>query len=185
MRIFKKFPVGPEILSMLALIALVTVVYLCSLPETFHSLSHRKANAAEMMAHARERVVKEGVLFASLVHAADQAAVTKLRQQLVDNEREFHDLTAETIAELPEAAADVEIATGLFDHVSAAGWRAASTAPQMEPEQRRAVLEGAFARDLDELRSKIERIELGLQRHDVNYNPGEVRRSVDTGTRSL
>lgn len=185
MRVFKKFPIGPEILSMLALIALVTVVYLCSLPETFHSLSHRKANAAEMMAHARERVVKEGALFASLVHSADQAAIAKLRQQLVDNEREFHDITSEAIAELPEAAADVEIATGLFDHVSATGWHAAAAAPQLSPEERRPLLEGAFAKELDQLRSNIERIELSLQRHDASYSSGEVRRSPDTSTRAL
>ena len=185
MRVFKKFPVGPEILSMLALIALVTVVYLCSLPETFHSLSHRKANAAEMLAHARERVVREGALFTSLIHSTDPAGIAKLRQQLVDNEREFHDMTSETIAELPEVAADVEIATGMFDHVSAAGWRAAAQAPQLEPEERRPLLEGTFKRELDELRSAIERIELGLQRHDVNYNGGEVHRSPDTGARAL
>ena len=130
MRIFKKSPVGPEILSMLALIALVTVVYLCSLPETFHSLSHRKANAVEMMGHAREHVLKEGALFASLVHAADQRAIARLRQQLVDNEREFHDISSEVISELPEVAADVETITSLFDHLSATGWRADKPSPK-------------------------------------------------------
>lgn len=168
MRGFKKFPVGPEILSMLALIALVTVVYLCSLPETFHSLAHRKANAAEMMGHARERVVREGVLFGSLVRTADQTAIAKLRQDLVDNERDFHDVVAEAIDELPEAGADVEAVIGQFDHLSAAGWRAAAMAPQLHPEERRSLLDGAFARELDELRSDVERIELGLQRREAS-----------------
>ena len=168
MRGFKKFPVGPEILSMLALIALVTVVYLCSLPETFHSLAHRKANAAGVMGHARERVVREGVLFGSLVRTTDQAAMAKLRQELVDNERDFHDLVAEAIDELPEAGADVEAIISQFDHLSAAGWKAAATAPQMQPEERRSLLDGAFVRELDELRSGVERIELGLQHRDGN-----------------
>ncbi len=159
---------------MLALIALVTVVYLCSLPETFHSLSHRKANAAEMMGHAREHVLKEGALFSSLVHAADQAAITRLRQQLVDNEREFHDISSEVISELPEVAADVETVTSLFDHLSATGWRAAAVAPQMPPEDRRALLDGPLARELDELRSSVEKIELNLQNHDAAYR-NEVR----------
>lgn len=166
MRGFKKFPVGPEILSMLALIALVTVVYLCSLPETFHSLAHRKANAAEMMGRARERVVKEGVLFGSLVRTADQAAIARLRQELVDNERDFHDIVAEAIDELPEAGADVEAVISQFDHLSADGWRAAATAPQLPPEERRSLLDGAFVRELDELRSGVERIELRLQRQE-------------------
>jgi len=168
MRILKKSPIGPEILSMLALIALVTVVYLCSLPETFHSLTHRKANAAEMMGHAREHVLKEGALFASLVHAADQSAITKLHQKLVDNEREFHDITSEVISELPEVAADVETVTSLFDHLSATGWRAASVAPQSSPEDRRAMLDGPLARELDELRSSVEKIELSLQHQEMS-----------------
>src|SRR5579859_7541543 len=106
MRGFKKFPVGPDILSLLAVVARATVVYLCSLPETFHSLSHRKANAAELMAHARELIVKEGSLFASLVHAADDQAGSRIRQQLVDNERAFHDIASEFSSELPEATND-------------------------------------------------------------------------------
>ena len=182
MRGFKKIPVVPEILSMVALIALVTVVYLCSLPETFHSLAHRKASTADMMGRARDHVVREGVLFVSLIYAADPAAIAKLRQQLVDNERCFHTIAAAAIDELPEAAADVEIVAGQFDHMSAAGWRAAAVAPQASPEDRRALLDSLFARELDEVRSGVERIELGLQRHDATFR-GEVRRGGDADTR--
>jgi hypothetical protein len=131
-----------------------------------------------MMGHARQHVLKEGALFASLVHAADQAAIARLRQQLVDNEREFHDISSEVISELPEVAADVETVTSLFDHLSATGWRAAAAAPQMAPEERRALLDGPLARELDELRSGIEKIELSLQSHDATYRD-EVRGRAD------
>jgi len=164
---------------MSALIAVITVVYLCSLPETFHSLAHRKANAAEMLSHSREHIVKEGALFASLVHAADQPATAKLRQQLVDNEREFHDTASEVIAELPEIASDVEVMVGMFDHLSAAGWRAAAIAPQLPEDERRALLDGPFAKELDVLRAKTERVELSLQqRQDAAY-PAQAHRPAE------
>jgi len=66
MRILRKFPVGPDVLTLSAVIALAAIVYLCSLPATFQSLSHRKAGAAELMGQAREHVVTEGGLFTAL-----------------------------------------------------------------------------------------------------------------------
>jgi hypothetical protein len=162
MRSFNKFPVGPDILSVLAVVALVTVVYLCSLPGTFQSLSHRKANGAVLMGHARELIVKEGALFASLVYAADEQASTKVRQQLVDNERSFHDVASEFSSDLPEAAVDVDSLVSLFDHVAAVGWRAAAVAPQASPEERERLLDGNFAKSLEDLRGTAERIETSL-----------------------
>ena len=164
MRRFNKFPVGLDILSLLAVVALVTVVYLCSLPEMFYSLSHRKANAAGLMGHARELIVKEGTLFASLVHAADDSAGAKLRQQLVDNERAFHDIASEFSSELPEATSDIERVVSLFDHLAATGWRAAAVAQQSSPEERGALLDGNFAKALEELRTSSEHIEQSLQK---------------------
>lgn len=162
MRSFNKFPVGPDILTLLAVVALVTIVYLCSLPETFHSLSHRKANAADLMAHARELIVKEGTLFSSLVHAEEQGAA-KVRQQLVENERAFHDIASEFSSELPEATNDIEGMVSLFDHLAAAGWRAAAVAPQSSPAERDMLLGGNFAKVLAELRTSSERIEQTLK----------------------
>ena len=163
MRSFNKFPVGPDILSLLAVVALGAIIYVCSLPETFHSLSHRRANAAELMGHARELSVREGALFISLVHAQDQGAA-KIRQQLVENERAFHDIASEFSSELPEATHDIEGMVSLFDHLAAAGWRAAAVAPQSSPEEREALLGGNFAKVVEELRTSFERIEQTLKR---------------------
>jgi hypothetical protein len=149
------FPLALDLLSLLVVVALVTVVYLCSLPETFQSLSHRKANAAELMGHARNLIVEEGTLFASQLQAADEQASTRIRRQLVDNERAFHDVASEFSAELPEAANDIESLVSLFDRLSASGWRTGA-----EP------LDANFVKALEELRSRSERIEFSLQRHD-------------------
>jgi hypothetical protein len=162
MRSFNKFPVGLDVLSFLGVIVLVAVVYLCSLPGTFHSLSHRKASAAQLVGHAHELIVKEGALFASLVHAADEPSGAKLRQQLVDNERAFHDIASEVSSELPEAAGDIETMVGEFDRLAAAGWRAAAVAPQSSPEERETLLDGAFAKALEELRTGSDHIEQSL-----------------------
>ncbi|HMA48133.1 MAG TPA: hypothetical protein VKP60_00195 [Magnetospirillaceae bacterium] len=175
MRRFNKFPVGPDVLSLVAVIALVTIVYLCSLPETFHSLSHRKANAAELMGHARELIVKEGDLFTALMRAADEQGSAKIRQHLVDNERTFHDIASEFSSELPEATNDIESMVSLFDHLAASGWRAAAAAPQSPPEERETLLDGNFAKALEELRGSAERIELSLQRHDAALRSQAVR----------
>lgn len=184
MRRFNKFPVGPDVLSLVAVVALVTIVYLCSLPETFHSLSHRKADAAELMGHARELIVKEGSLFTSLVQAADEQGSARIRQRLVDNERAFHDIASEFSSELPEATNDIESMVSLFDHLAATGWRAAAAAPQASPQEREALLDGTFAQALEELRSSSERIELSLQRHDAALRSQAVR-PVAKGTISL
>src|SRR5579859_5201599 len=95
MRRFTTFPVGPDLLTLAAVVALAAIVYLCSLPSTFQSLSHRQAGAAELMGQVRERIVKEGNLFSELVRAADDQSSSKLRQQLVDNERGFHEAASE------------------------------------------------------------------------------------------
>jgi hypothetical protein len=163
MRSSKKIPVWSDILSLLAVVVLVTIVYLCSLPQMFHSLSHRKANAAELLVHARELTVKEAALFSSLVHAEEQGAA-KIRRQLVENERAFHDIVSEFSSELPEATKDIEAMVSLFDHLAAAGWRAAAVAPQSSPEERDALLGGKFAKVLEELRTNSERIEQTLKR---------------------
>ncbi len=162
MRSLNKFPVGPDILSLVGVIALVATVYLCSLPETFHSLSHRKASAAQLVGHAHELIVKEGALFASLVHAADETSGAKLRQQLLDNERAFHDIASEFSSELPEATSDIEAMVGEFDRLAAAGWRAAAVAPQSSPEERGSLLDGTFAKSFEELRDDALRIEQTL-----------------------
>ena len=169
MRILRKFPVGPDVLTLSAVLALVAVVYLCSLPATFQSLSHRKAGAAELMGQAREHIVKEGGLFTSLVHAADDSASAKLRQQLVDNERAFHEAVSEIASELPEAKTDIEALVSRFDHLAATGWQAAAMAPQSPPEAREELLEGAFAQTLDELRDESQKMELSLHAHDATY----------------
>lgn len=162
MRSFNKFRVFPDVLSLLAVVALVIVVYLCSLPETFHSLSHRRANAAELMGHAREMVVKEGALFASLVRAADEQAAVRLRQQLVDNERAFHDTASEFSSDLPESAGEVDNLVSQFDHLAAAGWRAAGIAPQSTPEERETLLDASFTKTLEDLRDSCESFESSL-----------------------
>jgi len=162
MRSFNKFPVGPDVLSLVGVIALVAVVYVCSLPDTFHSLSHRKASAAQLVGHAHDLIVKEGALFASLVHAADETSGARLRQQLVDNERAFHDIASEFSSELPEATSDIEAMVGQFDRLAAAGWRAAAVAPQSSPEDRETLLDGSFAKALEELRTGSDHIEQSL-----------------------
>jgi hypothetical protein len=162
MRSFRKFPVGPDILTLLAVLAMAGVVYLCALPGTFQFLSTRHAGAAELMGQAREHIVKEGSLFTSLVHAADDTAAAKLRQQLVDNERAFHDVASEVASDLPEAKTKIETMVNRFDHMAASGWRAAAMAPQSTPEARETLLEGVFAESLEELRQQSERMELEL-----------------------
>lgn len=159
MRRFNKFPMGTDLLSLLAILSLVTVVYLCSLPEILYSLPHRKASAALRMGHARELIVKEGALFASLVRAADEQSGARLRQQLLDNERAFHDIAGQLSSELPEAASDVETLVGQFDRLAAAGWRDATVAAQSSPEEREELLDGNFAEELDNLRGDAGRLE--------------------------
>jgi hypothetical protein len=162
MRSFTKFRILPDILSIIAVVALATVVYLCSRPETFHSLSHRKANAAVLMGHAGELVTREGALFASLVRAADEQSAVKLRQQLVDNERAFHDLASEFSSDLPEDTAAINDMVSQFDHLAAAGWRAAGIAPQSTPEERETLLDANFTKTEDDLRAGCESLEASL-----------------------
>lgn len=169
MRAFRKFPVGPDVLTLLTVAALAAVVYLCSLPSTFQSLSNRQAGAAELMGQAREHIVKEGSLFTSLVHAADDTAAAKLRQLLVENERGFHEVASEAASDLPESKIEIETMVSRFDHLAAAGWQAASMAPQSAPEAREELLEGAFAQALEELRGESEKMELALHAHDATY----------------
>ena len=167
MRRDNTFSVALDILSLLGVIALVTVVYLCSLPETFESLCHRQAIAAGLAVHARELSVKEGALFASLIHAADETSAAKLGQQLADNERAFHAIAARFESELPEATGEMENLIGQFDHLAAAGWRAAAVAQQSSPEERETLLDGNFANALDDLHGASEHIVASLQRKDV------------------
>ncbi len=47
---------GSDLFFLMAAVALMTVVYLCGLPDTFHSLSISKANAASLMGQATERL---------------------------------------------------------------------------------------------------------------------------------
>ena len=169
MRILRKFPVGPDVLTLSAVFALIAVVYLCSLPATFHSLSHRKAGAAELMGQAREHIVKEGSLFNALVHVTDDSGAAKLRQQLVDNERAFHEAASEIATELPESRSEIETMASRFDHLAATGWQAAAMAPQSAPEAREELLEGAFTQTLDELREESQKMELSLHAHDATY----------------
>jgi len=169
MRVFKKFSAGADILTLAAILALVGVVYLCSLPSTFPSLSNRRLGAAELMGQAREHIVKEGGLFVSLVHAADDTAAAKLRQQLVDNERAFHEVVSEVASDLPEARTKIETMASRFDHLADSGWQAASMAPKSAPEVRENLLQGAFAEALEELREESERMELDLRAHDAAY----------------
>src|SRR5579859_1225464 len=169
MRRFTTFPVGPDLLTAAAVIALAAVVYLCSLPSTFQSLSHRQAGAAELMGQAREHIVKEGSLFAALVRAPDDQAGSKLRQQLVDNERGFHEVASEFATQLPENKSEVESMVSRFDHLAATGWQAAATASQSPPESRLELLEGAFAKTLEELRDESQKIELNLHAQDSAY----------------
>jgi hypothetical protein len=169
MRRFTTFPVGPDVLTLAAVFALAVLVYLCSLPSTFQSLSHREAGAAELMGQARERIVKEGALFASLVRAADESSAAKLRQQLIDNERSFHEVASEFAAELPENKSQVETLVSRFDSLAAAGWQAAATAPNSPTEARQDLLQGTFSQTLEELRDESQRIELSLHAHDASY----------------
>ena len=167
MRGFKKGSiVGPDVLFLLAAITLVTVVYLCGLPETFHSLSHRKANAAELMGQANERIVREGSLFAALVQAPDAIAIDRLREQLLANERAFHDITTECMVELPEAQVDIEEMTGRFDRLASTGWQTLSQALSNPPSSREGLLEGKFAQAYDELRRNSRHFEQSLQIHE-------------------
>jgi hypothetical protein len=169
MRAFRSFPIGPDVLTLSAVVALAAIVYLCSLPATFQSLSHRKAGAAELMGQAREHVVKEGSLFSALVHVSDDSAAAKLRQQLVDNERGFHEAASEISSELPEAKSEIDTMVTRFDHLAAAGWQAAALAPQSLPEARDDLLNGAFAQALEELRDQSSKMELSLHAHDATY----------------
>lgn len=169
MRRFTNFPVGPDLLTLAAVVALACVVYLCSLPSTFQSLSHRQAGAAELMGQVRERIVKEGQLFSALVRAGEEQASSKLRQQLIDNERGFHEAASEFATELPEDKAEIESLVSRFDHLAATGWQAAATASQSSPETRQDLLEGAFSQTLEELRDESQKIELSLHAQDAAY----------------
>jgi hypothetical protein len=184
MRGFKKLPWGLDIFTLLAVVALVTVVYLCALPETLHSLQHRKSNAADLMGQTHELIVREGMLFGSLVQATDDKTAVRLRRQLMENERRFHEIASAFSDELPEANPDIEAMTTQFDHMAAAGWRAAAAAPRTSPEERETLLDGAFTRDLDELRNNSDRMQLSLQRPDAASH-SQARNSVPRATFSL
>ena len=164
MRSYKKGAViGPDLVFLLAAIALVTVVYLCGLPEAFHSLSHRKANAAELMVQAHARIEREGDMFAALVHTPDPVDAGRLRERLLANERAFHDIVAEASSELPEAQTDIDDVKDQFDHLAVAGWQAAEQAMHSSPAVRESLLDGKFARAYDELRSNSKQFEQSLQ----------------------
>lgn len=155
--------IGPDLIFLLGAVTLVTVVYLCGLPEAFHSLSHRKANAAELMVQAQQRILREGDLFAALVAAPDEVKAGRLRERLLDNERAFHGIVAEAARELPEAQTALDAVTGQFDQLAATGWLAAQQAPQSPPALREALLDGKFAQAFDELRVNSRQFEQSLQ----------------------
>jgi hypothetical protein len=158
--------IGPDLIFLLGAISLVTVVYLCGLPEAFHSLSHRKANAAELMTQAHERIVREGDLFAGLVHAPDGVTSGRLRERLLDNERAFHDIAAAAAVQLPEAQVEIGVVTGQFDLLAATGWQAVQQAQESSPSARESLLDGKFARTFDELRTNSRQFEQSLQIRD-------------------
>jgi hypothetical protein len=121
------------------------------------------------MGQARESIVTEGRLFVSLVHAANDGTAAKLRQELLDNERSFHEVASEIAGDLPEDRSKIEMMVSRFDHLAATGWQAAATALQMPSDARDDLLAGDFAQTLDELRDQSEKMELGLHAHDASY----------------
>lgn len=169
MRRFITFPIGPDVLTVAAVLALAGLVYLCSLPSTFQSLSHRQAGAAGLMGQARERIVEEGQHFAALVRAADWHEADRLGQRLAENERLFHEVASQVANELPEAKQQLDSLTTRFDRLSALGRRAAADAPQNPPETRQDLLEGDFSQSLEELREDSQRMELRLHAHEATY----------------
>ena len=169
MRRIADFPLGPDLLTLAAVFALAAVVYLCSLPSTFQSLSHRHAGAAELMGRAREQVVKEGKLFSQLVRADDDQTASKLRQQLVDNERGFHEVAFDFVSQMPEDRDEINSMVSRFDHLAAVGWQAAAAASQTPPEARQDLLQGVFAQMLEKLREDSQALELALHAQDSAF----------------
>lgn len=158
MRQFTSLSANPDLWTLAAVAGLAAMVYFCSLPSTFPSLSHRHAGAAEMMDEARERIVKEGSLFFELVRAPDDLAAAKLREQLVENERAFHDAASGFAAEWPKDGSEIDSLVSRFDHLAATGWQAAAIAPQSSPDSRLDLLAGDFSKTLGELREESQKI---------------------------
>jgi len=172
MRGSPKLPVIPDILSLLAIVALVTVVYLCSLPQTFHSLSHRKADAAQLLVTARNHIIKEGALFGQLAESGEDEARLKLRSDLHDNERRFHDISLQVTNTLPEAKSAIDQLVSEFDSLADTGWQADKEAG----EGRQHIMQSRFFPALNELRDRSEAIEHNLHRQDTKLRlPGEQR----------
>jgi len=53
MQVRSKLSVLPDVLSMLVVVALMGVTYLCSQPQAVHSFSHHHANTAELISLAQ------------------------------------------------------------------------------------------------------------------------------------
>jgi hypothetical protein len=168
MRGFKQATFVSDVLSVLAIAALVTVVHLCSLPQSVHSPSARKADAAELLIEAQDHLNKEGALFSALVGAHDWNSADELRQALHDNERRFHVLTAAVAEKLPEAGGDIEAIITDFDSLSAAGWQAEKAVRRDAPMEAVAVMQSRFFPVLEELRGRTQAIGRSLHLRDIH-----------------
>jgi hypothetical protein len=154
-----KFPVLPDVLALLAIVALVTVVYLLNLPQNMHALSHRKAIAVELLAGAREAVGKEGALFAALAGATDQDNREQLRKAALENERRFHEAVAAVSGKMPEAKAEMEDLSRQFDELVGFGWKAEEAGRRGAFSDAQSMLESEFVPVLKQLEERIRAIE--------------------------
>ena len=170
MRGIKKLTFVPDVLSVMAIAALVTVVYLCSLPQNFHSLSQRKADVAGLLVEAQDDLNKEGALFSALVGAEDWNSADELRQALQDNERRFHALTAAVAEKLPEAGGELQAIVTEFDGLAAVGWQAEKAVRQDAPVEAVAVMQSRFFPVLDQLRDRTQAIGRNLRPEDIHHD---------------
>jgi hypothetical protein len=164
MRGFFKFPEFPDLISFLAVAGLLTAVYLASLPQSYHSLSHRKAAEVDMLAEAQDRIDKEGALFIAMVAAHDLDSRDILRQAVVDNDRQFLELCQAMLANLPEARNEFVALRGQYIQMSSAGWRAEAAAHDGGANsQAQSAMQEQFIPALAAVRSEVQNLQHRLR----------------------
>jgi len=155
-----------DLLTLLAIFVLVSIVYLCSLPQAAHSLAHRRAGAIETLAAARLALDKEAALIPALVVAADSDSRTLLRDAVTENERRFRQAIDQVMADLPEAGNDVGELSGRFDLVAELGRNAVLTARSASVGEAQNLVRDRFLPALKEVATKAHLIENNLHLQD-------------------
>ena len=152
----------PDLISVLAIVGLGLVVYLSSIPQTMHSVAHRRTAAIELLAAARESIDKEGALVSALVVAADRDSRDMLRQAATDNERHFHESINCVAAKLPDLKTVISKLTTDFDALVELGHSADEAARRDAMDEAQSILRDRFLLSLKQLSFRTQALESTL-----------------------